>query len=91
MAGARATARIGPLTEFGQIMLGVIHERASVFDVSDVRQTSGLQAGAGVDIAVTPRLAARIQVDFRAALSGDTSNAARHLRLAAGLVVSAER
>lgn len=55
--------------------------------VSSSRRVYGLQAGAGLDYAMTRTLAVRLQVDVRATLAGkDGIEPGRQVRFAAGIV-----
>jgi len=65
MAGAKASRRSGRLTEFVQFLLGPVNGRAHAFDVSSSHTVLAIQAGAGLDFAITRRLGARLQIDGR--------------------------
>jgi opacity protein-like surface antigen len=65
MGGGRAFARVGRLTEFAQILAGVVRGSGSVFGATETNTVFAYQPGAGVDYPLTDRLAARAQLDVR--------------------------
>jgi hypothetical protein len=90
MAGARASARLGRLTEFGQILAGVVRTSGSAFGSSTVGQSFAIQPGAGIDYPLTRVWAARAEVDVRLIRSQpDATNAGYQFRFAAALVYRA--
>jgi hypothetical protein len=64
-AGARASARLGAIVEFGQLTIGVVRSAGTLFDVADVTLHAMLQPGAGVDCPIASRWSVRAQVDGR--------------------------
>lgn len=87
MAGPRAHAKLGKLTEFAQVLAGVAHGRASAFGL-DVSVTAlSVQPGAGVDYPLGSRLAARLELDYRwIRNSADGREHASQFRAVAALV-----
>jgi hypothetical protein len=65
MAGARVSAPIGPLVEFGQLLAGVVAGRGSAFGATIADRAFALQPGAGIDIPIRGRLLARAEIDSR--------------------------
>jgi hypothetical protein len=65
MAGARASARIGRITEFGQVLVGAVRGSGSAFGLTVSNTGFGIQPGGGLDWPVDHRLAARLELDFR--------------------------
>jgi hypothetical protein len=87
LGGIRASARLGRLTEFGQILAGVVRTSGSAFGSTTTVHAIGIQPGAGVDYPLTPRWAARAQLDVRLiAAQQDAQTAGTQLRFAASLV-----
>jgi len=87
MAGVRGSARLGRLTEFGQILTGVVRTSGSAFGSTTTVHAIGVQPGAGVDYPLTPSWAARAELDVRLiAAQQDAQNAGTQLRFAACLV-----
>jgi hypothetical protein len=87
LAGARASARVGRLTEFGQILAGVVRTSGSAFGSTTTVHAIGVQPGAGVDYPLTARWAARAELDVRlVAAQQDAQNGGTQLRFAACLV-----
>jgi len=87
LAGVRASARVGPVTEFGQILAGVVRTSGSAFGSTTTVRALGVQPGAGVDYPLTARWTARAELDVRLiAAQQDAQNGGTQLRLAAGLV-----
>jgi hypothetical protein len=94
LGGARAAARIGPFTEFVQLVAGVSHSPTTVLGESaaDDGVAFTLQPGGGVDIPLGSRFAARAQIDRRSILGGEFIADQRHeIRLAALLVLHPRR
>lgn len=65
MAGPRASARIGRLTEFAQVLVGAVHASGSAFGITTTSTEVGVQPGVGADYPLTRRLAGRVQIDAR--------------------------
>jgi len=87
MGGVRASARIGPLTEFGQVLVGVVRVSGSAFGSTNVNHSLGIQPGVGIDYPLTPRFAARAELDVRLIRDQpNTTNSGYQYRFAAGLV-----
>ena len=87
LAGVRGSARLGRLTEFGQIVAGVVRTSGSAFGATTTVHAIGVQPGAGVDYPLTPRWAARAELDIRLiAAQQNAENGGAQLRFAACLV-----
>jgi hypothetical protein len=87
LAGVRASARVGRLTEFGQVLAGVVRASGSAFGSTTTVNAIGVQPGAGVDYPLTARWAARAELDIRLiAAQQDAQNAGTQLRFAGCLV-----
>jgi hypothetical protein len=65
LAGPRARAQIGPLTEFAQVLVGAAHGRAEAFGLTVTGTALSVQPGGGIDYALGSRLAARVELDYR--------------------------
>ncbi len=94
LGGARASARIGPFTEFVQLTAGVAQSGSTVFGESSSDTAFALQPGGGVDIPLgrESRLALRLQIDRRAILGGPFETDDRHdVRFGAALVYAPRR
>ena len=65
MAGPRASATIGRVAEFAQILVGAVHARGSGFGVTTSLTTLGVQPGGGIDYPLGSRFAARLELDYR--------------------------
>ena len=65
LGGARASARIGPLTEFVQLLAGAVNGRGSAFGIDVSTTAFAVQPGGGIDYPLTRRLAARLELDYR--------------------------
>jgi hypothetical protein len=87
MGGLRASARVGRLTEFGQIVAGAVRASASAFGATATGVSIAIQPGVGVDWPLTRRWAARAQIDVRfMGRQLDASNGGYQYRFATGLV-----
>ena len=87
MAGPRASARIGHLTEFAQVLAGAAHAHASAFGIDVADTALSLQPGGGVDVPLASRWAARVEVDYRWIRSSrEGRESANQLRASAALV-----
>src|SRR5262245_5312952 len=80
MAGARASARVGPLVEFGQVLAGAVHASGSAFGTTSSGTHIAGQVGAGVDAPVKGRLSVRLQVDFRLVSADEGAGLGREVR-----------
>lgn len=86
MGGARASARIGRLTEFGQLLVGIVRASGSAFGSTNVNHSLGIQPGIGVDYPVTRRVSARAELDVRLIRNQpNTNNSGYQDRFVAGL------
>ena len=65
MAGGRVSARLGRLTEFGQMLAGVVRGSGTAFGFTHATNAFTLQPGAGLDYPLSERFAARAQIDAR--------------------------
>ena len=87
MGGVRAAARIGRLTEFAQVMIGVAHTSASAFGSTSTATVLAVQPGAGVDFPIARSWAARAGIDVRLLRSQpDATNGGYQIRFIAALV-----
>ncbi len=96
MGGVRYYRRLARVTPFAQFLLGgaALGSKVTVGGYSEWDPNSGpefaIQPGAGVDIRLTDRLAARVQGDWRRLFSGDEALGfvdGNQIRIAAGIVV----
>jgi hypothetical protein len=65
MGGMRASARVGPLTEFGQVLAGVVRTSGSAFGSTTTGSSFSVQPGVGIDYPQTGRWGARAELDVR--------------------------
>jgi hypothetical protein len=88
LGGARAATRIGPFTEFVQLVAGLSRSGSTILGESrNEGNAFALQPGIGVDVPLGAPFAARFQVDGRWLFSGAFVSDDRHeVRLVAGLV-----
>jgi hypothetical protein len=92
MGGGRAFARIGPLTEFAQLLAGVVRGRGTVFGLTETNAVFAYQPGVGVDYPLTDRLAGRAQLDVRLVRNTPGGSEAGHeVRFCASLVYRVTR
>jgi hypothetical protein len=92
MAGARASASVGRLTEFGQVLAGGVRGSGSEFGVTVSTTGFALQPGAGLDWPLGHHLAARLELDYRAiSASGEGRDRAHQVRVVAALVYGVPR
>ena len=63
--GLRASARIGRLTQFVQLLAGVARSEGSAYGMTTSSRALALQPGVGVDYPSGSRLAARAELDVR--------------------------
>jgi len=87
MGGLRASAKVGPLTEFAQLLAGVVRTSGSAFGGSSSSQSFGIQPGVGLDYPLARAWAARAELDVRLIHSQpDTTNGGYQFRFAVALV-----
>jgi hypothetical protein len=87
MGGVRASARIGRLTEFAQLLIGVARTTGSAFGSTTTATTFAVQPGGGVEFPLARAWAARAQLDVRLLRSEpDATNGGYQTRFAASLV-----
>jgi len=86
LGGPRVSARLGRLTEFGQVLAGVTHGHASAFGTTVAATDLSLQPGAGVDYAINPSVAARLQFDYRWIRPSDGRDSTNQFRAVAAVV-----
>ena len=87
MGGVRYYRRLARVTPFAQFLLG---GAALIAQPNDGAIDFAIQPGAGVDIRLTDRLAARVQGDWRRIFSADEALGTvdgNQIRIAAGIVV----
>ena len=86
MGGLRASARLGRLTEFGQIVAGAVRTSGSAFGSTTTGTSVGVQPGVGIDYPVTSRLSARAEFDVRLVRhQSDATNGGHQFRFVAGV------
>lgn len=93
LGGARASAGIGPFTEFAQLLAGASHAGSSI-DPASGEWHAALQPGGGVDYPFAKQLAIRIQIDYRTIRGGigrPIADPRYQLRYSAALVVEQRR
>ncbi len=87
MGGLRASGRIGALTEFGQVLVGVLCASGSAFGATTAARSFSVQPGVGLDYPLTKAWAARSELDLRLIRSQpDATNGSTQYRFVAGLV-----
>jgi hypothetical protein len=87
MIGGRASARLGRLTEFGQLLAGVVRGSGTAFGFTDTTNAFTLQPGVGLDYPLSDRVAARGQLDVRFIQNQPNGNEAGYeYRFSAALV-----
>jgi opacity protein-like surface antigen len=66
MGGPRfRLAHAGPVSPFAQVLFGVARAATTVVGVSETARDFAYQPGVGVDVALAPHLAARLEGDYR--------------------------
>ena len=65
LGGTRASARIGAVTEFVQVLAGVLRTGGSAFGASTAGYSLAIQPGFGVDYPLTRQVSARGELDLR--------------------------
>ena len=92
MGGVRASARLGRITEFAQMLVGDVRTAGSAFGATTVSHSLGIQPGVGLDVPLARALSVRAQLDLRLIRSQpDTTNSGYEYRFVAGLVYRASR
>jgi hypothetical protein len=87
MAGVRGSVRAGRLTEFAQVVAGVVRGSGTAFGFTSTTNAFGVQPGLGVDYPLTRRLAGRAEFDVRFIHSQPAgNNAAYEYRFLAAIV-----
>jgi hypothetical protein len=87
MAGVRGSVRVGRLTEFAQVVAGVVRGSGTAFGFTSTTNAFGVQPGLGVDYPLSPRLAGRAELDVRFIHSQPAGNDAGYeYRFVAGIV-----
>jgi hypothetical protein len=85
--GGRAAARLGRVTEFAQLLAGVVRGSGTAFGFTDTTNAFAVQPGVGVDYPLGRRLAARGQLDVRFIRNQPNGNEAGYeYRFSAALV-----
>jgi opacity protein-like surface antigen len=85
LAGARARRTTGRFTEFGQVLAGAVRTSGTVFGVTSASTHLGIQPGGGADYALTTKLSARLEFDFRLVLGETQVDSQHHARFLAGI------
>jgi hypothetical protein len=70
LAGVRASARVGPFTEFAQLVAGIVRSKSTVVGIESSDHNGSLQPGGGLEYPSGTRVAARLQFDYRQVLGG---------------------
>lgn len=65
LAGAKVSVRVGKLTEFAQVLAGVVRGSGTAFGFTSTSNAATLQPGFGVDWRLAPRLSGRAELDVR--------------------------
>jgi hypothetical protein len=87
MGGVRASARVGKVTEFGQVLAGIVRGSGTAFGFVSTSHAFGLQPGIGFEIPLSQRLAGRAELDVRFIHSqANGNNAGYEYRFVAGIV-----
>ena len=87
LVGARASARIGRLLEFAQLVAGRAQASSTVVGVTSRDAAFALQPGAAVEYPTGRAFSGRLQVDFRSIAGGGFGKDPRHdFRFVAALV-----
>jgi uncharacterized protein YraI len=69
-AGVRVSARIGPITEFAQLLAGVAHSSSTVVGITSSDNNLAIQPGGGLEYPSGRRVAARFEIDYRVIAGG---------------------
>jgi hypothetical protein len=85
LAGMRADGRIGRLTEFGQLLVGVVRSGGSAYGSTDVSHSLGIQPGVGLDVPLSKAFAARAELDVRLIHGQSGTQSGYQLRFVAAL------
>jgi hypothetical protein len=86
MGGVRASGRIGPMTEFGQILGGLVRASGSAFGSTSTTRSLGVQPGVGIDYPLTAAWAVRVELDVRLIASrANADNSNHEYRFVTGL------
>lgn len=64
-AGARASARLGAFTEFGEALVGTVRSTGTLFGTTETTSHAVLQTGVGLDYPVSSRWAVRGELAAR--------------------------
>lgn len=86
-AGPRASARIGPFTEFVEVLAGAAIAHGSAFGTTVSTTAFMLQGGGGVDYPLRSRLAVRVELDYRRLTGNDERRTANQFRAVAAFVI----
>ena len=85
LGGVRYTAKAGPrVLPFVQLLFGLARLHADAMGIGISDNEFATQVGGGVDVAISPKLAVRLQGDYRALRS--QYGAGNEFRLATGIV-----
>jgi hypothetical protein len=87
MGGLRASRRLGRVTEFGQLLTGLVRSSSTAFGLTSATDALGLQPGLGIDYPLGGPLAARGELDVRFIHNqGDGNNSGHEYRFVAAIV-----
>jgi hypothetical protein len=84
LAGPQVSAKLGRATEFGQVLVGLVRATGGAFGVDEAGDYTGVQAGAGIDYPIFPKVAFRLELDYRTFLNR-SSNLGHQIRALAGV------
>ena len=73
MTGLRLTARVGRVTEFAHLMIGVVQGRGAAFGQTEAHTNLAVQPGLGINYPLTTRLHARAAFDARVVGAGEVA------------------
>src|SRR5882672_9390156 len=65
MGGVRASARVGKVIEFGQVLVGIVRGSGTAFGFVNTSHAFGWQPGIGFEIPLNQRVASRAELDVR--------------------------
>jgi hypothetical protein len=92
MGGVRGSVRVGRLTEFAQVLVGVVRGSGTAFGFTNTTNALGVQPGLGVDYPLNQKLAGRAQFDVRFIHSQpDGNDPGYEYRFVAGIVYRLRR
>ena len=92
LGGLRLSAGLGRITEFAQVLAGVVRTSGSAFGSTTSGQSIGVQPGAGIDYPLARTWSARAELDIRLmAAQADGQNGGHQYRFVAAVVYQNRR